>query len=310
VTRARPALRRPSTGVLALVVSLLALVRIALAAPEDDARRMLDLVAGIRTEYLEAFEGGEELEYPAEIAEAQLLLADLRNINDRVRWIPPEAVAAVQRDLDSPIGSFDAVYHIDALSEAVRARTGVVAEHLPAERPSATRGRELFDENCAGCHGMEGRGDGADAREAELTPADFTDPVFMRVETPIDFFLMITVGRRRGGMPEWAQSLSVQQRWDLVAHLWMLAHPAFDAPAAEKLWGVHCAGCHRPGAAGAADVGKPGSLVHRADQDLMATFAASQHDAVARKLDTAQRQLTLGWARRLSLGGGVPTAAP
>ncbi|MCW5889429.1 MAG: cytochrome c [bacterium] len=283
---------------------LLVLARLAAAAPEDDARRMLDLVAAIRVEYLEAFEGGEELEYPAEIAEAQMLLADLRNINDRVRWIPPEGIAAVQRHLDAPIGSFDAPDRIEALAAAVTARTGVVPEHLPPEQPSAARGRELFADNCAGCHGALGRGDGPDAREAGLTPADFTDPTFMRVETPMDFFLMITVGRRRGGMPEWAQSLSVQQRWDLVAHLWTLAHPTFDAAAAEPVWTAHCAGCHPAGASGGADLGRPGALVHRRDRDLMATFAASQHAAVARRLDTAQRTLALGWARHLSLGGG------
>lgn len=294
----------------AILTLVLALPALATAAPEDDARRMLDLVAGIRVEYLEAFEGGEELEYPAEIAEAQLLLAELRNINDRVRWIPPESLVAVQRHLEAPIGSFDAPDRIAALGAAVTARTGVVSQHLPAEPPSAERGRVLFEENCTGCHGPLGRGDGADAREADLTPADFTDPTFMSAETPMDFFLMITVGRRRGGMPEWAQSLSVQQRWDLVAHVWRLAHPSFDAAAGERIWSAHCAGCHPPAAAGGADLGRPGALVHRRDQDLMATFAASHHDAVARRLDTTQRALALGWARRLSLGGGPPAPTP
>lgn len=288
---------------------VLAAVGLAVAAPADDARRMLDLVAAIRVEYLEAFEGGEELEYPAEIAEAQMLFAELRNINDRVQWIPASGLASVQRLLDAPIGSLDAPDRIDALSAAITARSGVVAEHVPPAPPSAQRGRVLFDENCAGCHGALGRGDGPDARAAELEPADFTDPTFMRVETPMDFFLMITVGRRRGGMPEWAQSFSVQQRWDVVAHVWHLAHPTFDAAAAERLWRAQCASCHQPG--GKADLGRPGSLVHRRDQDLMATFAASQHADVARRLDTAQRALALGWARRLSLGDAVaPTPPP
>ena len=89
-------------------------------------------------------------------------------------------------------------------------------------------------------------------------------------ETPLDFFHLIGLGPRRRGMPEWSQSLSVQQRWDLVAWIWGLQHPDADRIEGARVWRERCAGCHGAdgtGVAGkAADLSRPGSLIERSDR--------------------------------------------
>ena len=49
---------------------------------------------------------------------------------------------------------------------------GLTAEDLPMN-PSAARGRGIYVKWCIGCHGEEGRGDGAAAAMLDPLPRDF-----------------------------------------------------------------------------------------------------------------------------------------
>src|SRR5262249_51635113 len=76
---------------------LVLLAVLALAAPlvADDrtveTRRLLELLAGVRLAYLEAFEDrGAELESLTELEEARLRLAEARQLNGRLHVLPDE----------------------------------------------------------------------------------------------------------------------------------------------------------------------------------------------------------------------------
>jgi mono/diheme cytochrome c family protein len=280
-----------------------------------DTRRLLDLLAGARIAYLEAFEDrGADLESLTELEEARLLVAEARQLNDRLRVLPAEELATVARSLDSETGRADIPDRLDALAATVTQRTGIAAETVPPAPPSAARGRELYRENCAGCHGPGGAGDGPDARRGEITPADFTSVVFMRRETPLDFFLMIGLGHRRRGMPEWSQSLSVQQRWDLVAWIWGLQHSAADRAAGSRVWAARCASCHGPAGAGlpgkGASLVQPERLMERSDRVLFTRLFRAPHVEAFGGLSDAERWQVVGHARMLALGGGAPADEP
>jgi mono/diheme cytochrome c family protein len=162
----------------------------------------------------------------------------------------------------------------------VTAKTGVARDRRPTAKPSAARGRELYPDNCAGCHGARGAGDGADAARAGIKPADFTDVPLHAEETPADFFDRVTLGHRRRGMPEWT-ALTPLQRWDLVAYVWTLQQSDADRAEAKRLWTDRCASCH--GAAGggvegkAADFTRPGSLIDRTDRALFVVLSRKPH---------------------------------
>jgi mono/diheme cytochrome c family protein len=80
------------------------------------------------------------------------------------------------------------------------------------------RGRALFLEHCALCHGA--RGDGQGERRAGLSsrPRDLTDPAWRRRVTPRRLYFAIRQGVRGTAMPSWS-SLPEAEVWDLVAFL-------------------------------------------------------------------------------------------
>jgi mono/diheme cytochrome c family protein len=84
------------------------------------------------------------------------------------------------------------------------------------------RGRALFLEHCALCHGE--RADGRGQRREAFTrpPADFTDPAWQRRTSARRAFMLIREGVRGTAMPSW-RSLEEREAWDLVAYLRSLA---------------------------------------------------------------------------------------
>lgn len=284
-------------------VALAVLALLAVARADDraaDVQRLLDLLAGTRAHYREAFEdGGEELSSEVDLEEARLLMTDAADLNRRLAILPLEQVDALRRDLDVRTGVASVPERLDAFTATITARTGLVPAVLPPAPPSSARGRVLFQENCALCHGATGAGDGPDTKRLHLSPADFTSVEFMRRETPADFFTMITMGRRKRGMPDWS-SLSVQQRWDLIAYVWTLAQNDADRAEGAALWRERCAGCH------AGDLASVGRLADRPDRTLFVRLARAPHVDATAGLTDAQRWRLVAHARALSLGGGTP----
>ena len=279
-----------------------------------DTRRLLDLLDGIRIEYREAFDDDEgELVRPIELEEARLLLVEVRNLDERLQLVGAPALTAIARSLQDVLFNDAVPDEIGQRIEALAASTGVHSETLPPAPPSAARGRLLFDENCATCHA------GNDEERRRMRAPDFKDQTFMRRETPLDFFTMMTLGRRKSAMPEWSQAFTLQQRWDAVAYVWGLRQVEADRRAGAELYGEHCAACHGPRAEGVAgkapDLSRPGALIDRNDVTLLTLLSRARGamPSFASTLDTRQRWLVTDHLRALSLGGSaapVALAAP
>jgi high-affinity iron transporter len=284
--------------------------------PAADTRRLLALLAGIGGEYHEAFDAGGHLTRPIEIEEAKLLLAEARDLNGRLGVVEPARLDALGRDLEQGAPPASIGEQVAAAVATITDRTGIRDEPLPPEPPSADHGGALFAENCVGCHGARGDGGGEEAKRLGLSPAAFSQPAFMRGETPRDFFNVISLGRRRAGMPDWSQAFTVQQRWDLVAYLWTLAPPQTAFSEGHALYTSHCAGCHgadgmAAAGAGSPALGQPGSLIDQTDAQLLAvvTTGAGSMPGFGSLLDEQQRWAVVAWVRALSLGGLEPARA-
>lgn len=93
---------------------------------------------------------------------------------------------------------------------------------VPAERlrsaEARERGRALYQQHCALCHGA--RGDGQGVRRVGLSsrPRDFTDPAWRLEASPRRLYFAIREGVRATAMPSW-KSLDEAETWDLVAFL-------------------------------------------------------------------------------------------
>jgi mono/diheme cytochrome c family protein len=82
---------------------------------------------------------------------------------------------------------------------------------------SVTVGADLYQANCAACHGVEGRGGGPMAGTTPVRPADLRSG-HLATHTDGDLFYWVSTGMP-GGMPAWADRLSETERWNIVNFL-------------------------------------------------------------------------------------------
>jgi mono/diheme cytochrome c family protein len=80
---------------------------------------------------------------------------------------------------------------------------------LASDSSSVKSGKDLFDANCAMCHGFDGRG--------IANAANFHVPAVQK-ETDGTLFWKMTTGHAVKGMPSF-QRLTETQRWQLVTYL-------------------------------------------------------------------------------------------
>jgi len=83
---------------------------------------------------------------------------------------------------------------------------------------SVAIGQELFNQNCAVCHGPEGRGDGPNALSLSPPPADFTAG-HTATHTDGDLYFWILQGIENTAMPAFGDQLTEEQAWHLVNYV-------------------------------------------------------------------------------------------
>lgn len=78
------------------------------------------------------------------------------------------------------------------------------------------KGKELYDLYCWSCHGQNGFGDGAAGTALGQQPANFHD---RRVKNQTDGALFWKLTNGRENMPPFKESLSEEQRWQLISYI-------------------------------------------------------------------------------------------
>jgi high-affinity iron transporter len=326
--------RRPCAALPAVLALLVLVGRPATGAAAGGShpdtatvQRILVLLSAVGGEYREGLDEKGAVVRPIELDEARLLLREARQHVDGLGdGVPAELASRIEgltRAIDARSRPEEVEAQVDAARDLLSRATGVAPDVLPPAPPSAARGQAVFLANCSGCHGEHGAGDGPQAVGLERKPANFTDPIFMRGETPSDFFHVVSVGKRLGAMPAWGDVLSVQERWDAVAYVWSLSGSAGAVAEGQGVFLAHCAGCH--GAAGDGhgalapellspipDLSQPGRLAGRSDEELFATVSEGIHGAAmpafARTLTEVERWRAVAFLRLLSLGGPARAA--
>jgi predicted ferric reductase/mono/diheme cytochrome c family protein len=115
-------------------------------------------------------------------------------------------------------------------------------ELSPPGKPSAMRGKEIFEARCASCHGQAGDGSGLEGA------ANFTDLEFMHQKKPAEFFEAIRNGVGGTAMPAWDDTLSETEIWDVLYYEWTFATSPEEIAQGKELFATNCTTCH--GAAG------------------------------------------------------------
>ena len=114
---------------------------------------------------------------------------------------------------------------------------------VPLAPPDPASGKPIFTEKCAPCHGETGMGDGFQADQLPITPAALVSSDVLQKAIPLDWYNLISKGDLERFMPPF-NSISEQQRWDVIAHIYSLATPDDHAVKGEELYLDNCAGCH------------------------------------------------------------------
>ena len=84
----------------------------------------------------------------------------------------------------------------------------VLATTVASAAADAPDGRRIYAEQCSGCHGDDGRGDGPAAPGLVPRPRDFHDPAFWKERTASQIEAVVRAGKPGTMMMAWAGALS------------------------------------------------------------------------------------------------------
>ncbi len=91
------------------------------------------------------------------------------------------------------------------------------SQRMPATA-SFERGKLIFAQRCADCHGLAGDGSGASGQYLKIKPFDFRTWSGKTVDAALEAQLLaqVTFGIKGTAMPSWGELLSVSERWDVI----------------------------------------------------------------------------------------------
>ncbi len=200
------------------------------SAPTDPAplvRRLAATAQLAAQEYRVGIVDGR-IVLPAEIEEARLFLQESRR---SAGALPANLSGSAVARIDSAITLLERVAPPDSIDALVRrltstvsAASGVTLDQIPQQAPSLARGAEVFEANCASCHGELGRGDGIAATGLDPKPTDLTDAA-LRDQSPLDYYRRITIGVVGTAMPSFELRLPAQDRWAAALYATLLRLP-------------------------------------------------------------------------------------
>jgi high-affinity iron transporter len=93
----------------------------------------------------------------------------------------------------------------------------------PSNYPSISKGKTIYTENCAKCHGNKGSGDGEDGKLLDPKPRNFLDNERMRGLSPFAVFNTIRYGIEGTGMKS-HNNLSDAEVWNVAFFVLSLRH--------------------------------------------------------------------------------------
>ncbi len=268
------------------------------------ARRVFATASLAAEEYAVGVVGGRVVSV-AEVEEARLFIGEARKA---AAALPAVLAAASDSTLASMFALVQRTAPPESVAEAARglgevlaAGVGASLEPVPEWAPSLARGRELYAQACASCHGSAGRGAGPAAAAPDPRPANLADAALLADRSPLDFYRRVTLGVAGTSMVAFEGALSEDDRWAVALYASTLRLPAAQGRAPERLAGFALSATH-------SDLQLIDSLGHRGPPDaaVLARVAAIRQAGAAD--DAARVAAAFGRVRR-QLGEAVEDAA-
>ena len=117
--------------------------------------------------------------------------------------------------------------HVEAPAKYANLANPFTGDHEAAEA-----GAEIYEVNCATCHGPEGKGDGPAAEELDPQPASLADAHMMEEMSDGALFWRVSEGGMmepfNSLMPAWKDTLSEDEIWQVIAYIREFAEDDHD----------------------------------------------------------------------------------
>ncbi len=207
------------------------------AAASPDAQTAWRLLDYLAVDYAGAVQGGKVVSAP-EYAEMREFSG---SVAERLNALPatpakPKLLARSAR-LQALIGRKASPQDV-----AVEAR-GLAADLLaaypvplgPKQPPNLVRGAQLFQQNCAACHGAKGDANTPMARHLDPPPIAFADRKRAAQRTPFALYQVINQGLEGTAMVSFAQ-LPDADKWALAFTASRFAYPDSLAAQGKRIW--------------------------------------------------------------------------
>ena len=114
---------------------------------------------------------------------------------------------------------------LDSISEASVYARHDIAPILRSMTEIEKKGEQLFQDNCAFCHGADGSGKNWIGSFLEPHPRNLNDPDIMQQMTPQQLKMVIEEGLTETTMPAWKNVLSKKEIQALIAYINRAFHP-------------------------------------------------------------------------------------
>lgn len=121
---------------------------------------------------------------------------------------------------------------------------GGAPRDLPGGTSREVQGKTVYAQQCAGCHGADGQGNGPSAAFFTRPPRDLTNRAWMASRTDAQLTATLRHGVAGSPMPAFGDALTATQLGDLVAYLRQLSRSAAQPVATSALYVQACAACH------------------------------------------------------------------
>jgi high-affinity iron transporter len=197
------------------------------AQPGQSLRRAIALLDYVAGDYARAVSPAGEVLAPDEFAEQQNFVAEAAAELRAEAGSEGADLAARLDELQARIVAKAPPPEVTSKARAVRdeiaQRFHVVL--LPTAPPDLARGRELYAQSCAACHGADGRAPPKEQHELPTQPNSFAPPEEMRQLSPQRVFSATTYGVPNTAMPGFEGALDDSQRWDIALFVSALSHP-------------------------------------------------------------------------------------
>jgi high-affinity iron transporter len=229
-----------------------ALLAVPAGAQEHPARRVASIVSVAVEEYGKAFDAQGRLISAQEYSETRDFLNDARGAAARLSGDNAPAARALLDSIAAAVEAKKLPRVVDSLERRFAALLGNEAKlELPRRPLDLAEGKTIFDQSCASCHGIAGKGDGPAGLALTPRPAAIGDAATMHDVTPALMYRVTSVGIAGTPMTGFANSLTPEQRWNVVAYVNSLRSTHAQQLEGEGLFTQRCASCH--GVAGAGD---------------------------------------------------------